>query len=92
MKTSDKYILEPHYSKFKSTFHYHLILTQEQKQDTRRIKFFYSINEILKADINKELEEMLINAFKNGVKYIKVEIGTDRLKQLLNEGYNERIK
>ena len=52
MKTSDKYILEPHYSKFKSTFHYHLILTQEQKQDTRRIKFFYSINEI-GGNVNK---------------------------------------
>lgn len=71
METKYKYRLEPHYSNLKNTFHYHLILT---KEDTRGIKFFYSINEIINANLNEELQKLMIKALHSGVKYIKVEV------------------
>lgn len=70
----NNYKLEPHFSKFFRSFHYHLVLTSKQKHDANGIKYFYTVAEIVNAGLNDELSYLLRAGLEEGAKYIKVEI------------------
>ena len=74
LDVSKKYVLEPHHSKINGTFHYHLVISPEQKEDLKGHDRFDTAVSVVDAGLNEGLTHVLLTGLNRGAAYIKVEV------------------